>query len=220
MKLYDYWRSSSAWRVRIALAWKGIAYERVAVNLLPGQDQQRTAAFREKNPLGQVPVLEVEGPPPLRLTQSLAILEYLEETHPRPPLLPADPAARARARALALLVVSGIQPLQNIRLLMRLKAMGADERAFAADNIAAGLAALEIEAAAEAAAPGAGRFLVGDAASFADVCLVPQLYNARRWGVDLQPMPRLLAVEAACAALPAFAAAVPERQADAPPAAP
>jgi maleylpyruvate isomerase len=213
MKLYGYWRSSSAWRVRIALGWKRIEYQNVPVNLLPGSDEQHTAAFRAKNPLGQVPILELDGPEPRRrLTQSLAILEYLEETHPLPPLLPADPWLRARARQLALLVVSGIQPLQNAAVLRRVRErLSGDDRSWAADFIAAGLGALEVEA-----RETAGRFLVGDAPSFADVCLVPQLYNARRFGVDLAPFPTLVAVEAACGPLPAFAAAVPDRQPDAP----
>lgn len=233
MKLYGYWRSSSAWRVRIALGWKGIPYETVAVHLGPGRDENKTAGFREKNPFGQVPVLELDaaadepdaaggepsadqGRGPRRLTQSLAILEYLEEVHPQPPLLPPDPWSRARARQLALAVVAGIQPVQNSGVLRRVKdELGGDERAWAAATIAAGLAALEAEALRDGAAARPGRFLVGDAPSFADVCLVPQLYNARRFGVDLTPFGRLLAVEAACAPLPAFAAAVPERQPDA-----
>lgn len=218
MKLYSYWRSSSAWRVRIALAWKSVPYQLVPVRIAPGDDEQHGPAFRSKNPLGEVPVLELDpdpGQPPRLVGQSLAILELLEELHPRPPLLPADRWLRARARQLALIVVSGTQPLQNLATLHRIKALGADERAFATAAIARGLEALEREAALQA-----GAFLVADAPSFADVCLVPQLYNARRYGVELAPYPTLLRIEARCQALPAFQAAEPERQPDAPAAQP
>lgn len=218
MKLYSYWRSSSAWRVRIALAWKDVPYQLVPVRIAPGDDEQHSPAFRSKNPLGEVPVLELDADPgqrPRLVGQSLAILELLEELHPRPPLLPADRWLRARARQLALIVVSGTQPLQNLATLHRIKALGADERAFATAAIARGLEALEREA-----APQAGAFLVADEPSFADVCLVPQLYNARRYGVELAPYPTLLRIEARCQELPAFQAAEPERQPDAPAAKP
>ena len=210
MKLYSYWRSSSAWRVRIALAWKGIPYELVPVRIAPGDDEQHGAAFRAKNPLGEVPLLELDAVPgerPRLVGQSLAILELLEELYPRPALLPSDPWLRARARQLALIVISGIQPLQNLATLQRVKALGADERAFAAAAITRGLAAFERETALQA-----GLFSVGDEPSFADVCLIPQLYNARRYGVDLDPYPTVLRIEARCQTLPSFQSAEPARQ--------
>ncbi|HVX94381.1 MAG TPA: maleylacetoacetate isomerase [Polyangia bacterium] len=215
MKLYTYWRSTSAWRVRIALAWKGLPYEAVPVHLLEGGGRQHEAAFRALNASEQVPVLELDEDAsdgrPLRLAQSMAILEYLEERHPTPPLLPTRPWMRARARQLAEIVNSGIQPLQNLYTQQRLKEAGADADAWNRHFIARGLAALD-----QAAAETAQTFLVGDALSFADVYLVPQLYNARRFGVELAPYPTLTRAEAACAALPAFQAAHPDAQPDAP----
>jgi len=238
VKLYDYWRSSSAWRARIVLHWKGVPFERQAVNLLgaprspdagaagggdaaearPRGDQYETP-FTTLNPLAQVPVLELDaaesaGSPVRQLAQSLAILEYLEERYPEPPLLPPDRLLRARARQLALMIVAGIQPLQNMSTIRHVKrALGGDPTAFAQHFIGPGLAALETVAAETAG----DRFLVGDSLSFADVCLVPQLYAARRFAVDLQALPILLRAEAACAALPAFIAAHPDRQSDRPP---
>jgi maleylpyruvate isomerase len=212
---YDYWRSSSAWRVRIALHWKGIPFERRPVNLLEGG--QHTPAFRALNPAGQVPVLVVDvGGTPRSLTQSEAILGYLEELFPTPPLLPADPWRRARARQLAEIVTSGIQPFQNLALLEHLRPrFTGDPKDIAHHFNARGLATLE-----ETATETAGAFLMGDAPSIADVCLIPQLYSARRFGVDLAPYPTLLRVEAACAALAAFQAAHPDVQSDAPPPSP
>jgi maleylpyruvate isomerase len=217
MKLYGYWRSSSTWRVRIALAHKRLDYERVAVHLVRGGGEQHAAAFREKNPMQQVPLLEVaDGGRTLLVAQSLAILEYLEERWPEPPLLPADRGERARARQLAEMVNSGIQPLQNLGALKELSrvAPGADTKAWARGFIERGLAALEASA-----APGAGAFLVGDAPSFADVVLVPQLYNARRFGADLESFPALLRAEASSMKLDAFRESHPDRQPDAEPAA-
>lgn len=216
MKLYSYWRSSASWRVRIALAYKRIPYEYCAVHLVRGGGEQHAADYAAKNPMAQVPALELDSPPggPRRwIAQSLAILEYLEEQFPDPPLLPGDAYLRARARQLAELVNSGIQPFQNSpRVLAFIKdELGGDEAAFARRFIATGLAALE-----RTAAETAGQFLVGDAPTFADLCLVPQLYGARRYGVDLAPMPLLLRVEAACTALAAVAQAHPDRQPDAP----
>ena len=211
MILYDYWRSSSAWRVRIALHWKGIAFERRAVNLL--QAGQDAPDFRALNPAGQVPVLVVDAGGKARtLAQSLAILAYLEERFPTPPLLPADPWLRARARQLAEIVNSGIQPFQNLSLLELLRPrISGDPRDLARTFNARGLATLEATA-----AETAGKFLVGDDPSVADVCLVPQLYSARRFAVDLAPYSTLLRVEAACAALAPFQAAHPDVQTDAP----
>lgn len=213
MKLYSYWRSSSAWRVRIVLAWKGIPYEYVAVNLKPGVDAQQAREFEAVNALRQVPVLELEhGGKGVRLTQSVAIAEYLEERFPRPPLLPEDALLRARVREMVEIVASGVQPLQNVRNLAELRRLGGDAAAsaFGRDSIALGLAALELHA-----QMCAGEFCVGDAPSLADVFLVPQLFNARRFGVELSSVPTLLAIEERAARLPAFAVAAPEQQPDA-----
>ena len=217
LRLYSYWRSSSAWRVRIALALKGLAYQTVVVDLLHGE--QWGEAHGARNPTHQVPVLEVEAPgqPLRRLVQSMAIIEWLDEVHPSPPLLPPTADGRARVRALAEHVNSGIQPLQNAIVLKRLreKVPGWDKE-WARQAIAEGLGALERSV----ADGGAGRFCHGDAPGLADCFLVPQLYNARRYGVETEPFPSLLRVETACAGLPAFQAAHPDRQPDAPPPAP
>lgn len=214
LRLYGYWRSSSTWRVRIGLALKGLSYEHAIVNLLAGD--QRSDAHRARSPFGMVPVLEVEeGGRTLQLVQSMAILHYLEETHPEPPLLPADPAGRARVRALAEHVNSSIQPMQNASVLklLREKLGKGGDREWAAHWIGHGLAALE-RAVNDG---GAGRFCHGDSPGLADAYLVPQLYNARRFDVDVGPFPTLRRIEDACAALPAFQAAHPDRQPDAPP---
>jgi maleylpyruvate isomerase len=212
VKLFGYWRSSSAYRVRIALNLKALRYENVPVHLLRGGGEQHAAGFSALNPLEQVPVLEVdEGDGPFRLSQSVAIIEYLEERFPDPPLLPRDARTRARVRQLVEVVNSGIQPFQNLSTLARV-APAIDGRAFAREFNERGLSALE------ALAPGsAGAYLVGDEVSIADVFLVPQLYAARRFAVELEPYPTLLRVEAALGALPAFQAAHPDRQPDAEP---
>ena len=213
MKLFSYWRSSASWRVRIALHLKGLAFEYVPVKLLEGE--QRAASHRGRNPMEQVPALEIElGGTPRLVAQSIAILELLEELHPEPPILPRDPFLRARARELAEIVNSGIQPHQNIGPTARIDALRAGagkESAIHFNEV--GLGALE-----ERARETAGRFLVGDRPTIADLCLVPQLASARRFGVtDVEGrFPLLVRVEAACAALPAFAAALPENQPDAP----
>ena len=204
--LHGYWRSTASWRVRIALALKGIAHEDAFHHLRKGE--QRDPAYLALNPQGFVPALEVAG---AVLTQSLAICEYLDEVHPDTPLLPAGAVARARVRAAALAIACDVHPVQNLAVLARLRGLGLGEEAvtgWARDTIAGGLAAFDTLVAGE------GRFCFGDAVTLADVCLVPQLHNARRFGVELA-WPRLLAIEAACAALPAFQAAAPERQADA-----
>jgi maleylpyruvate isomerase len=208
MKLYSYWRSSSSWRVRIALAWKQLAYDYVAVDLL-GAGEQHSERHRALNPLAQVPVLELDDG--RRLTQSMAIIEYLEEAHPSPPLLPRDAYQRARARSLAELVNSGVQPLQNLSVLKHVKrALGQDEQAWGRHFVERGLRALEAEA-----QSGAGRFLVGESPTIADVFLVPQMLGARRFGVDLALLPTLVRIERECVQLPAFIAAAPESQPDA-----
>lgn len=208
MKLYAYWRSSASWRVRIGLALKGIPYTTVPVNLLHGD--QIAGPHRERSPLGQVPVLELADG--TQLTQSIAILIWLDSYRPSPALLPADPLDRARSLALAEVINAGTQPLQNLTLLKAITALGGDRKAWGHDAIEQGLAAYD-----SLAAVHAGAFSVGDAVSIADLALVPQLYNARRFDVDVERWPRLLAIEARCAALPAFAAAHPDRQVDANP---
>lgn len=215
MKLYGYWRSSATYRVRIALGLKGLDYEVVPVHLLEGGGQQHTDAFKARNPMSQVPVLEVqEGAKTAQLAQSIAIFEYLEEAYPRPALLPADPVLRARARQLTEIVNSGIQPLQNLFVLQHLKEHGVDGTAWMQLFIRRGLGAYQ--AIAETTA---GKLSVGDQPTFADCALVPQLYSARRSGIDVEAEFSLLArIEAACSELPAFQAAHPDRQPDAPPA--
>jgi maleylpyruvate isomerase len=212
MILYDYWRSSSAWRVRIALHTKGVPFERRVVNLSPDAGEQHSDAFGALNPLRQVPVLIPDSPDgdARALTQSMAIIELLEEQFPTPPLLPADPWRRACARQLAEMVNAGTQPLQNLAVLQRVATVGGDANEWARHFIARGLTALEA-----ASQETEGTFLVGDTPTLADVYLVPQMYNARRWAVDLAPFPTLVRVDATCAALPAFAAAHPDVQSDA-----
>lgn len=209
--LFDYFRSSAAYRVRIGLALKGLEYRSQPVHLVRDGGQQLLPAYREHNPLGLVPTFEQGG---IRITQSLAILEYLEERHPMPALLPADPVARARARQIALTIACDIHPLNNLRVLKYLGqefGMSPDARqAWLMHWIADGFAALEAQIASDS-----GRFCVGDTPGIADCCLVPQMFNARRFNIDLTPYPRLVAIDAACNALPAFQAAHPSRQADA-----
>jgi len=209
--LHGYFRSSAAWRVRIALALKGVAAAQVARHLRKGE--QSAPDHLALNPQGLVPTLEVAGQG--ALTQSLAIVEWLEETQPGPKLLPAAPWGRARVRALAGIVACDIHPIQNLRVLQYLKRELGQEQpaidAWARHWIATGLAAFE----ARLAEPATGRFCHGDAPGLADLCLVPQLGNARRFGCDLSAYPRVLAVEAACGALEAFRSAAPEAQPDA-----
>ncbi len=214
-KLYSYWRSSSAWRVRIALGYKGIPYVYQAVHLVRDGGEQHGDAYRSVNPMEEVPTLEwEEGGEIRRLSQSLAIIDYLEARAPAPPLFPSDAFLRARTRQLAEMVNAGTQPLQNAAVLKRVKQLGGDEQAWARHFISRGLAALE-----HVAAETAGRYLVGDTVTVADVCLVPQLYNARRYGVDVDGggFPLLIRAEAAALALPAFVQAHPDRQPDVPP---
>ncbi len=213
LRLYGFWRSSSTWRVRIGLALKGLAYEHRTVDLAAGDLD--TEAHRARSPIGQVPVLEAEeGGRTLRLVQSMAILEWLDERFAEPPLLPADPDGRARVRALAEHVNSWIQPLQNASVLraIREKAPGWD-REWARTFMARGLQGLE-RAVRDG---GAGRFSHGDRPGLADCFLVPQLYNARRYGVDVAPFETLLRIEQACMALAPFQEAHADRQPDAPP---
>lgn len=211
MKLYTYFRSSAAFRVRIALNLKGLAYEPAFVHLAKGE--HRASAYGAINPQALVPALEDAGH---LLTQSLAILEYLEETHPQPPLLPADAFGRARVRSLALLIACEIHPLNNLRTLQYLKrALGRNDEqvnAWYRHWIADGLSRLEADL---ASAPGARRFCHGDAPTMADCCLVPQVFNARRYQCDTAPYPRLMHVFDECMKLDAFERAQPARQPDA-----
>jgi maleylacetoacetate isomerase len=204
--LYDYFRSSASYRVRIALNLKGIDYEQRPVNLAKGA--QKTAKYRELNPQGFVPMLEIDGH---RLTQSLAIIVYLDQKFPKPPLMPPDPADGAHIRALAMTVACDIHPLNNLRVLKYLQGtLGVDDDAkdrWYRHWITEGLGALE-----EMARPHAGAFLFGDAPTIADICLVPQLYNARRFSVPLDAYPTLRRADETASAHAAFAAAHPDRQ--------
>ncbi len=213
MKLYGYFRSSASYRVRIALNLKGLSYEQASVHLTRGGGEQFAAAFRQLNAQALVPVLQ-DGP--LALTQSLAIIEYLEEKHPQPPLLPATPESRARVRALALAIACEIHPLNNTKVLTYLTGpmgLGNDTRnTWYHHWIAEGLQALEARLSAERET---GNFCHGDAPGLADCCLVPQLANARRFKCDVAPYPTLLAIEKHCLALEAFQRAAPDKQPDA-----
>ena len=203
--LYNYWRSSCSYRVRIALELKRLAYRKVDINLVA--DEQYTEAHRARSPLGQVPVLEFEHEGKLvQLSQSLAILGYLDDCHPDSPILPADGVSRAKAWAAAELVNAGIQPLQNLSVLRHLKqSMNADADAFAVHFMLRGLTALEAML-----KPIAGRYSIGDQVSIADICLVPQMYNARRFKLPLDLFPTLVAVDDRCCATDAFLAAAPK----------
>lgn len=209
MILYGYWRSSAAYRVRIALNIKGLAYEQVPTDLRRGA--HRTLGYLEKNPQGLVPMLE-DGE--VRISQSVAIIEYLEETHPAPPLLPRDPAGRALVRSLTQLVACEIHPLNNLRVLNHVRrAYDAGEQGVThwyRHWIAQGFVALETEMRGTA-----GRYAVGDVVTMADAFLVPQMANARRYGCSLEAYPTLRRVTAALEELAAFEMARPERQPDA-----
>jgi maleylacetoacetate isomerase/maleylpyruvate isomerase len=210
VKLYTYFRSSAAFRVRIALNLKGLAYEPAFVHL--GKGEHRQPAYAAVNPQGLLPALEVDG---ARLAQSIAIMEYLEEAHPQPPLLPKHPLGRARVRSLSLLVACEIHPLNNPRVLKYVKnTLGHSQEevdAWYRHWIADGLAKLQ----AELARIGTGRHCHGDAPSMADCCLVPQVFNARRFECDLKPYPTVMRVFDACMRLEAFDRAQPSKQPDA-----
>ena len=210
MLLYDYYRSSAAYRVRIALHLKGLAPEQRSVHLRKGE--QRNAGYVAVNPQGLVPTLVLDDG--MRLTQSLAIIEYLDEVHPEPPLLPQAPLDRAYVRAIALAIACDIHPLNNTRVLKYLgKPLGIEEPVrdeWYRHWVNEGFRAIEAML-----APCAGEFCLGGRVTLADVFLVPQVANARRLSVDLAPYPLISAIDAACRALPAFAAAAPEKQPDA-----
>lgn len=203
-RLFDYFRSSASYRVRIALNLKGIEYESVPVDLLEGG--QKEPGYRSTNPQGLVPALEMDG---RVLTQSLAIVEYLDSTRPKPAFLPADPSDSAQVRAMALTVACDIHPLNNLRVLKYLSGpLGLPKEArdsWYAHWIAEGLAALEAMA-----APRAGRFLWGDAPTLADIFVVPQLFNARRFEIPLDDYPTLVRADGEANRLEAFAAAHPD----------
>ena len=204
--LYDYFRSSASYRVRIALNLKGIAYEQRPISLVNGE--QNDPAYKAMNPQGLVPMLEIDGH---RLTQSLSIMVYLDQVYPDPPLMPSDPADGAHVRSLALAVACDVHPLNNLRVLKYLKNdLGVSEEAkdeWYRHWVAEGLAALE-----EMARPHAGAFLFGDSPTIADICLIPQLYNARRFSVPITDYPTLRRADETASAHAAFAAAHPDRQ--------
>jgi maleylacetoacetate isomerase len=212
MKYYGYFRSSAAYRLRIAFGLKGLTPNLIPVHLTKNGGQQKTDGYRSVNPQGLVPSLLTDGGDVL--TQSPAILEWLEETHPEPALLPRDPIGRARVRAFANVICCDIHPLQNLRVLQHLRLeYGKDQAAVDAwcrKWLGEGLAACE----ALVSRAGQYPFCFGDTPGLADICLVPQLFSADRFGVDLGPMPRLRAIRAECEVLPAFAAAHPSRQPD------
>lgn len=213
MKLYGYFRSSASYRVRIALNLKGISWQPQLIDLRAPVSAQHSAQFLSLNPQGLVPVL-ADGDNVI--AQSLAILEYLEETHPQPPLLPEAPPARAQVRALALQIACEIHPLDNLRVLNYLReALGATDTAvdrWYAHWVQLGFAALEQQVRRLSAA---SRYMFGDSVTMADVCLVPQMYNARRFKVELSAYPTLSAICAHLETLPAFARAAPHLQPDA-----
>ncbi|GAB2863356.1 maleylacetoacetate isomerase [Pseudoduganella ginsengisoli] len=212
MKLYTYFRSSAAYRVRIALGLKGLPYEAVPVHLLKNGGEQLAEAYRGINPAALVPALQDNG---ATITQSMAIIEYLDEVHPQTPLLPADPAGRARVRALAQTIACDTHPLSNLRVLKYLTGtLGISEEAKTAwmhQWMTLGLAAFE----ALLGDGKAGRYCHGDTPGLADCLLMPQVFNAQRFGVDLAPYPQIARIAANCAELPAFQAAHPSQQADA-----
>lgn len=208
MRLHGYFRSTAAWRVRIALGLKGLTAENTFHHLRKGE--QNLPGYKALNPQCLLPALETdEGEV---LTQSLAIIEWLEETHPNPPLLPAEPSARARVRAVAQVIACDTHPVQNLKILGRVRALTGDEAkvtAWAQETIRDGLGACET-----LLQSSAGPYAFGNAPTIADLCLVPQLGNARRFKVDLSPYPRILAIETQCLTLEAFRAAAPDRQPD------
>lgn len=213
-KLYSYWRSSAAYRVRLALHLKGIAYDDVAVSLAPGEAEHRQDAYRALNPQMLVPFYD-DGT--VATGQSLAILEYLEEAHPEVPLLPDDPLARAQVRSFSLSICCDIHPLNNLRVLRYLKGelavSGEQFDAWYRHWIIEGFTPAEQFARQHSTN---GDYVFGDSATFADICLIPQAYNARRFNVSLDDFPTLRSIVDACNERPEFQASLPEAQADAP----
>jgi len=213
MKLYTFFRSSASYRVRIALNLKAISCEQAPIHLRRGGGEQLMPAYTALNPQALVPTLVDNGKV---LTQSLAIIEYLDETHPNPPLLPKDPADKAIVRSMALVIACEVHPIQNLRVLNYVKTTynQSDEQVnkWAQHWIDLGLTALEEMIVAQ---PKRGKFCFGDVPTLADICLIPQLGNARRYGCNLSQYPSILDIEKNCNAIPAFAAAAPEKQPDA-----
>lgn len=217
LTLYTYWRSTAAWRVRIALALKGLEAKQVPVHLVKDGGQQHSADYLKVNPHGLVPALvhhTKDGD--VTLSNSLAIIEYLEEVFPEPPLLPKDAAGRARVRQISQAIASDIHPVQNLRILQMAARIGGEDApistSWAKHWIETGFAALENQL---SRSDESGRFCHGDEVTMADLCLVPMIANAERHGVDMSAYPALTAIEAEAAALPAFRAARPENQPDA-----
>ena len=213
MKLYTFFRSSASYRVRIALNLKGIRYEQAPIHLRRAGGEQLQPAFKAINPQALVPALEDNG---RILTQSLAIIEYLDEKFPNPPLLPKDPADKALVRSMALVIACEVHPIQNLRVLNYVKSAykQTDEQVnrWSQHWMNLGFTALEQLIVAQ---PNRGRFCSGDMPTLADICLVPQLGNARRYGCDLSRYPAIQGIEKNCMALPAFSDAAPEKQPDA-----
>jgi maleylpyruvate isomerase len=213
MKLYTFFRSSASYRVRIALNLKGLSYEPAPIHLRRGGGEQFSERYKVVNPQSLVPALDDGG---RILTQSLAIIEYLDEKYPQPPLLPSDPSDRALVRSMALIVACEIHPIQNLRVLNYVKKEynQTDDQVnhWAQHWIELGLSALERLIVAQ---PRRGKFCFGDAPTLADICLVPQLGNARRYGCDLSQYPTILSIEKNCVTIPQFANAAPEKQSDA-----
>lgn len=212
LKLYDYWRSSAAYRVRIGLNLKGVDYEAIPVNIAPGKDEQFSGAYRALNPQMRVPALET---PHGVLTQSLSILVWLDQTYREPPFVPADPWLGAQVRSFALTIATDIHPLNNLSVIGRLKSQfNADDAAVASwyvHWIKAGFEALETQLAQRPET----QFAFGETPTLADICLVPQCANARRFKFDFTAFPRLAAIDEAARAHPAFIKAAPENQKDA-----
>jgi maleylacetoacetate isomerase len=213
MRLYDYAYSSAGYRARIALNLKGLAYDRSVINLIKDGGQQHSAAYKAINPHELIPALEVDG---TTLGQSLAIIEYLDETYPVPPLLPSYPAEKARVRQIAYAIACDMHPINNQRVRQHLKALGhPDDEILSkwySHWIAIGFAALETQL---SSSKQTGAFCHGDTPTLADICLVPQMANAYRFKVPVDAYPTLVRIDKTCRALPAFAAAAPEKQSDA-----
>ncbi len=213
MKLYDYAFSSAAYRVRIALNLKGTAYERAVVSLIKDGGQQHSAAYKAINPQALIPTLQADGH---TIGQSLAIIEYLDETHPMPPLLPHYPAEKARVRQISYEIACDIHPVNNMRVRGQLKALGHSEEEIMskwyAHWITIGFTALETQL---SGSKETGMYCHGDSPTLADICLVPQMANAYRFKVPADAFPTLMRIDKTCRSHPAFAAAAPEKQPDA-----